>query len=93
VIHRSAHRQAHRDETEPGVAERSADEIQRDIENARVSLASAVDQLAERTSPKRLADEAKQKLVARAKTPQGQAVLGGAGLLVVFLIVRRVRKH
>jgi hypothetical protein len=74
------------------VAERSADEIQRDIEQARASLATAVDQLAERTSPKRLANEAKQSLVAKAQTPQGKAVLGGAGLLVALLIIRRIRK-
>jgi hypothetical protein len=74
------------------VAERSADEIQRDIERARASLAGAVDQLAERTSPKKLANDAKQGLLAQARTPRGQAVIGGAGLLVVVLIIRRVRK-
>jgi hypothetical protein len=74
------------------VAERSADEIQRDIEQARASLATAVDQLAERTSPKRVANQVKQGLVARAHTPQGKAVLGGAGVVVALLIVRRIRK-
>jgi hypothetical protein len=73
--------------------ERSAEDIQRDIEQARASLAVAVDQLADRTSPKRLAGDVKQNLIARAKTPQGQAVLAGAGVLVLFLVVRRVRKH
>jgi hypothetical protein len=74
-------------------AERSADEIQHDIEQARASLAVAVDQLAHRTSPKRVADNAKQSLVAKAKTPQGMAVIGGTGALVVFLVIRRIRKH
>lgn len=73
--------------------ERTADEIQRDIEQARASLAAAVDQLAVRTSPKRLADQAKQSLRQRAQTPQGQAVIAGAGLLVLVLVVRRFRKH
>ena len=74
------------------MAERSADDIQREIERARVSLASAVDQLAYRTNPKRVSEGVKHTLVEKAQTPAGMAVLGGTGLLVVLLIVRRVRK-
>jgi hypothetical protein len=73
--------------------ERSADEIQRDIEQARASLAVAVDQLAVKTSPKRLADDVKGRLIEKARSPQGQAVIGAAGVVFVILIVRRVRKH
>lgn len=75
------------------MAERNADEIQHDIEQARVSLASAVDQLAERTSPKRVANDLKQDVLAKARTPQGKAVLGGAGLLVAILVIRRIRRR
>jgi hypothetical protein len=75
------------------VAERGADDIERDIEQARVTLASAVDQIVYRTSPKRLSEQAKQSLTEKAKTPQGKAVIGGAGVVVVLLIVRRVRKR
>jgi hypothetical protein len=75
------------------VAERNADEIQREIEQARVSLASAVDQLAYRTNPKRVSEGAKRAVVEKAQTPVGMAVIGGTGLLVVLLIVRRIRKH
>ena len=71
--------------------QRSPEEIQREIDEARSSLASTVDQLAERTSPKRLADLAKQNLIAWTKTPKGKAVVGGATLFVTFLIVARVR--
>ncbi len=73
--------------------ERSADQIQRDIEDARESLAAAVDQLAYRTSPKRAADNAKQALKDRAQTPQGKAVIAGAGALLVLLVIRRIVKH
>ena len=73
--------------------ERSADEIQRDIEQARASLAVAVDQLADKTSPKRLAADVRGRLVERAKSPQGQAVIGAAGVVLVILVVRRVRKR
>jgi hypothetical protein len=44
-------------------------------------LASAVDQLATRTNPKRLADDAKQSLLAKAQTPAGKGGhRGPAGL-------------
>lgn len=73
--------------------ERSADEIQRDIEHARASLAVSIDQLATRTSPKRLADESKQWLRQKARSPQGKAVIGGIGLLITIRVVRRIVKH
>jgi hypothetical protein len=73
--------------------ERSADDIQRDIEQARASLAVAVDQLAYRASPKRVAENAKQTLKQKVQTPQGQAVIAGVGLLVVIVVVRRFRRR
>jgi hypothetical protein len=75
------------------VVERSADDIQRDIEQARAGLAETVDQLAYRTNPKRLADEAKQSLLEKANSPQGRIAIGVTGSLIVLLIVRRIRKH
>jgi osmotically-inducible protein OsmY len=75
------------------VADRSADDIQHDIEQARAGLAEAVDQLAYRTNPKRLADEAKQGLRAKANTTQGRIVIGVTGGLVVLLIVKRIRNR
>ncbi len=74
------------------MAERSADEIQREIEQARVKLAGAVDQLAYQASPKRVVENVKVTLKQRAQSPQGRAVIGVAGGLVVVLIVRRIRK-
>jgi hypothetical protein len=74
------------------VPERTAEQVQQEIENARDALAGAVDQLATRTNPKRLADDAKQSLVQKAQSPVGKAVLGGVGALVVLLVIRRVRK-
>jgi uncharacterized protein DUF3618 len=73
--------------------ERSADDIQRDIENSRAALAEAVDQLAYRTNPKRAVDTLKQTLREKAQTRQGRIVLGTAGGLVVLLIIRRIAKH
>jgi hypothetical protein len=73
--------------------ERSADDIQRDIEKSRAALAEAVDQLAYRANPKRVAEKAKQTLRQKAQSPQGRAIIGVTGGLVVLLIVRRIRKH
>ena len=75
------------------MADRTADQIQADIEHARVELAAAVDQLAYRTNPKRVTENLKASLREKAQTPQGQAVIAGAGLLVLVVIVRRFRKH
>jgi len=71
--------------------QRSPEEIQREIEQARASLATTVDQLAERTNPKRLADLAKQNVIAWTRTPKGKAVVGGTTLLITLLIAARVR--
>lgn len=73
--------------------ERSAEQIQRDIEQSRVALATAIDQLAYRTNPRRVVDNVKQTLREKAQTPQGRAVIGAAGGLVLVLVIRRVRKH
>jgi hypothetical protein len=75
------------------VAERTADDIQHDIERARASLAVAVDQLAYRTSPRRLSGEFKSAVKAKINTAQGKAVLAGAGAIVALLVVRRIAKH
>ena len=73
--------------------ERTAEQVQGEIEQARDALAAAVDQLAVRTSPKRLVSDTKQSLRAQAQTPAGKAVIGGAAALVLVLVVLRFRKH
>ncbi len=73
--------------------DRSAEQIQSDIENARVSLADAVDQIAYRTNPKRVAENSKTAALAWARTAQGKAVIGGAGALLTLMVVRRIAKR
>jgi osmotically-inducible protein OsmY len=75
------------------VADRSPEEIQRDIEQARAGLAEAVDQLAYRTNPRRVSDNAKQALLVKFNSPQGRIVIGVSGGLVLLLIVRRFRNR
>jgi osmotically-inducible protein OsmY len=74
------------------VADRSADQIQRDIEQSRAALAEAVDELAYRTNPKRVAGNVKQSLRDKARTTQGKVAIGVAGGVLALLIVKRVRK-
>lgn len=70
----------------------SADEIQRQIEQARTSLADAVDQLTYRTHPKRVVENTKASLVAKAQTDQGKIVIGVVGGLLAILILRKIFK-
>lgn len=72
---------------------RDPQSIQREIEHARDALASTFDQLAERTSPKTLAEKAKLAVIEKAKTPAGMAVIGVAAGLTTFLVVRRIRRR
>jgi F0F1-type ATP synthase membrane subunit b/b' len=72
--------------------QRDASEIRAEIEQARDQLAVAVDQLADRLAPKRLVDDVKTTLKQKAMTPQGRAVLGGAGLLLSVLVIRNLRR-
>ena len=72
--------------------ERTAEEVQFEIEKARDALAGAVDQLAIRANPKRLAEQAKHSAWQQLQTPVGKAVVGSAGAFVVLLVLLRVRK-
>jgi hypothetical protein len=74
-----------------GVAgERSADDIQRDIEKSRAALAAAVDQLAYRGNPKRIVEQTKTSVRAKLNSPQGRVVIAVVGGLVVLVVVRRI---
>ena len=73
--------------------ERSAQEIQRDIERSRAALADAVDQLAYRTNPKRNIDNVKRTLREKAQSTEGRVVIGVAGSLLAILVIRRITKH
>jgi len=69
---------------------RSPEQIQQEIDAARESLAATLDELAFRTSPTRLRDQAKAKAQEFLQSPPGMAVAGGVGLLVTFVATRRV---
>jgi hypothetical protein len=72
--------------------QRDASEIRAEIEQARDQLAVTVDQIAVRLAPKRLVDDVKTSIMQKAMTPEGKAVIGGAGLLLSVLMIRNLRR-
>jgi hypothetical protein len=74
------------------VADRDPDTIKRDIDQARDQLASTVDTLAERANPQRIADDIKAAVLRFVKKPAVAASLAGAGIVVVIVVVRRIRR-
>ncbi|MXP22581.1 DUF3618 domain-containing protein [Gordonia sp. HNM0687] len=66
--------------------------IEQEIAQAREDLAKTLDTLAERTSPQRLAADAKEKAVATLNSPAVKYALAGVGAVVVVLVVRKLVK-
>jgi hypothetical protein len=75
------------------VAERDPDAIKQEIDQARDQLALTVDSLAERANPRRLADDAKARVIGFVKKPAVAASLAGIAALTVVLAVRRIRNR
>jgi hypothetical protein len=73
------------------VAERDPDTIKQDIDQARDQLASTVDSLAERANPRRLADDAKARVIGFVKKPAVLISLAGIAAIAGALAVRRIR--
>jgi hypothetical protein len=73
------------------VAERDPDTIKQDIDKARDQLASTVDSLAVRANPRRLADDAKARVIGFVKKPAVAISLAGIAALAAALAVRRIR--
>jgi hypothetical protein len=75
------------------VAERDPDTIKQEIDQARDQLASTVDSLAERTNPRRLADDARARVIALVKKPAVAISLAGVAALAAALAVRKIRNR
>jgi len=73
------------------VAERDPDTIKQEIDQARDQLASTVDSLAERANPRRLADDAKARVIGFVKKPAVAITLAGIAALAAALAVRKIR--
>ena len=70
---------------------RNIEDIQRDIERTRRQLASTLDELADRSKPSNLVDDAKNQATAKLQEPNVQKVLLVVGA-VVFSVVRGRKK-
>ncbi|UQX12651.1 DUF3618 domain-containing protein [Candidatus Mycobacterium methanotrophicum] len=75
------------------MAERDPDTIKQEIDQARDQLASTVDSLAERANPRRLADDAKARVIGFVKKPAVAVFLAGIGALTIVVVVRRIRNR
>lgn len=81
-----------------GGATRSPAEIERELEQARRRLATNLDQLTERLSPKAIASRSADKAKLQVMEPSGElrtnrvAALGAAAAAIVALVVWRRRR-
>lgn len=69
---------------------RDPDEIEREIEKARDALASTLDELGTRASPKRLVESGKSEVRTRLADPKVRYALIAVGAVVVLLVVRKI---
>ena len=65
---------------------RDINDIQREIERTRVNLASTIDEIADRTRPENLANNAKAQVSDKLKDDKVQKVLAGVAVAVVLLV-------
>ena len=72
---------------------RDQEAIERDIERAREALASTLDELGTKASPKRLADNAKLTVKSKLDQPQVKYPLIGAGVLIALLLLRKLLRR
>jgi len=70
----------------------AADELRADIERTRDDMASTVDAIGERLSPKLQAERQIDRLREKGIDPQRALLIAGAALML-FMIVRRGRGH
>ena len=75
------------------MAERDPDTIKQEIDKARDQLASTVDSLAVRANPRRLADDAKARVIGFVKKPAVAVSLAGIVAIAAALTVRRIRNR
>ena len=75
------------------MVERDPDTIKQEIDQARDQLASTVDSLAVRANPRRLANDAKARVIGFVKKPAVAVSLAGIVALAATLVVRRIRNR
>jgi Protein of unknown function (DUF3618) len=74
------------------VAERDPEVIKQEIDAARERLATTVDTLAERANPRRIAHDAKSKVLTFVQQPAVKVTLAGIGVVVAIVVIRRITR-
>ena len=69
---------------------RDPEAIQRDIEQARDALATTLDELSVKASPKRFVESGKASVQEKLNDPRVRYVLIGVGALVTVVVVRKL---
>ncbi|MEP6561652.1 MAG: DUF3618 domain-containing protein [Nakamurella sp.] len=69
---------------------RDAETIQAEIERARDSLATAVDELTTRANPKRVVEQGRRTLTATIAEPKVKYSLMAVGALLALVLIRRL---
>ena len=69
---------------------RDAETIQAEIERARDSLATAVDELTTRANPKRVVEQGRRTVTATLQEPKVKYSLIAVGALLALVIIRRL---
>ncbi|GAB3349057.1 DUF3618 domain-containing protein [Modestobacter lapidis] len=70
---------------------RSPEQIQFEIDAARESLASTLDELSYRADPKRLTAQGKAAALAFLQSPPGMALVGAVGLTIAVVVGLKVK--
>ena len=71
----------------------AADELREEIEQTRDDMASTMDAIGDRISPKLQAQRQMDRLRDSGRNPRQLAIIGAAGLLGLMLLVRRRRRN
>ncbi len=69
---------------------RDAETIQAEIDRARDSLASAVDELTTRANPKRVVEQGRETVAATLADPKVKYSLIAVGALLALVVIRRL---
>lgn len=69
---------------------RDPEAIEREIEQAREALAATLDELGQRTNPKRFVESGKASVQSRLADPRVRYPLIAVAVLIVLLMVRRI---
>lgn len=75
------------------MVDRDPNTIKQEIDQTRDQLAATIDSLAERANPRRLADDAKTRVIGFLRKPIVTVSLVGIGSVVVVVVIHKIRNR